>query len=293
MDTKKCEAFLAATDTGSFTAASQLMGVSQVAITRLIAGLEEELGYALFIRSKRGVSLTENGKLVLPAIREVVQAGRKAEQLSAEIQGVVKGTLKIGSYYSIAAMNLPEVIRQFQEKYPEVQVCLLEGGNRDLKKWLTERSVDCCFLAQTEAGEFDWTALFQDELVAWLPEDHPKAAATSFPLKQLNKESFIHTQPGEDTELDRLLAAHKLSPKTKYTTLDAFTTYNMVEAGLGVSFNQRLITKKWSGKVALVPFDPPQYVRLGVAVPSKKEASPATKKFIECALEVLGTEQKA
>jgi len=287
MDIKKCEAFLTAAESGSFTAAAQLLDLSQVAVTRLIQGLEEELGYSLFSRSKKGVVLTENGKIMLPAIREMVQAGRKAEQLSADIRGAIKGVLKIGSYYSIAAMSLPEVIKQFKARYPLVQVRLLEGGNREMKKWLSERSVDCCFLSGSEAQEFDWTPLFQDELVAWLPMDHPKAKAGVFPLKQLNRESFIHTQPGEDTELDRLLRENALHPSIEYTTQDAFTTYNMVEAGLGISLNQRLITKKWSGKVALVPFDPPQYLSLGVAVPSEKEMSPATKKFIECALELL------
>ena len=86
---------------------------------------------------------------------------------------------------------------------------------------------------------------------------------------------------------DRLLEQHDLHPQTCFTTRDGFTTYNMVEAGLGVSFNQRLISRKWSGTVAEVPFDPPQFVTLGISVPSLKEASPAAKKFIACAIETV------
>lgn len=55
----------------------------------------------------------------------------------------------------------------------------------------------------------------------------------------------------------------------------------MVEAGLGSSFNQRLIFRDWKGEVAAVPFDPPQEFSLGISVPNMKEASPATEKFID------------
>ena len=119
---------------------------------------------------------------------------------------------------------------------------------------------------------------FVTKLVAWLPRGHELAEADAFPLMRLQNEPFIHTSPNHDTDQDRLLEQHDLHPQTCFTTRDGFTTYNMVEAGLGVSFNQRLISRKWSGTVAEVPFDPPQFVTLGISVPSLREASPAAKK---------------
>lgn len=290
MDTRKCEAFLISAECGSFTQAAHILGYTQVGITRLIAGLEEELGFSLFSRSKKGVVLTENGKLMLPAFRELVYAGRNAEQLGASINGIVSGVLTIGSYYSVSTMWLPEIIKAFQSKYPQVKVNMLEGGNREMSRWLSEKSVDCCFLAEPGETPCDWTPLFKDEIVAWLPKHHPYANAASFPIEKLADEVFIHTQPGEDTELDRLLSAQNLKPNVGFTTRDAFTTYNMVAAGLGVSMNQRLISKKWDGSIAEVSLDPPQYLSLGIAVPSKADSSPATKKFIECAMDVINRE---
>lgn len=84
--------------------------------------------------------------------------------------------------------------------------------------------------------------------------------------------------PDHDTDQDRLLAALRLHPQIHFTTRDGFTTYNMVAAGLGISFNQRLIAQKWDRHaVAQVPFSPPQFIELGIAVPSMREASPAAK----------------
>ena len=61
----------------------------------------------------------------------------------------------------------------------------------------------------------------------------------------------------------------------------------MVAAGLGISFNQRLISQKWNGDVVEIPFEPRRDVLLGIAIPSMKDASLATKKFIACVKEVL------
>ena len=62
----------------------------------------------------------------------------------------------------------------------------------------------------------------------------------------------------------------------------------MVEAGLGISFNQRLISKRWKGEVAELPFSPPQYVTLGISLPSLRDASPAAKRLIDCVSETMG-----
>lgn len=289
MDKTKFTAFIVAAEKGSFTAAAEALGYTQPGITRLISLLEEELGFPLFIRDKKGVSLTENGKMMLPAARSVLNSISNAEQLSADIRGVVKGVLTIGSYYSISSMRLPEIIKEFGHRYPDVQVSLREGGNRDMHKWLLEKSVDCCFCVRPSDVPCDWFPVFNDEIVAWLPKSHPMAltGATAYPVKLLSEESFIHTQPGEDTEIDRMLHDLSIQPKTRFTTRDAFTTYNMVAAGLGMSFNQRLITEKWDKSIVEMPFTPPQYISLGIAVPSKTEASPAAQKFIDCALEIM------
>ena len=109
-------------------------------------------------------------------------------------------------------------------------------------------------------------------------------------LFSLDGNCFTYSAAGEDhvTDQDRLLAALWLHPQTRFTTRDDFTTYNMVAAGLGISFNQRLIAQKWDRHaVAQVPFSPPQFIELGIAVPSMREASPAAKKLSACAVRCI------
>ena len=113
------------------------------------------------------------------------------------------------------------------------------------------------------------------------------ANQTSYPVAMLSQEKFIHTLSNEDTDQDRLIVAEKLQLNERYTTRDGFTTYNMVEAGLGVSVNQRLISQKWQGAVAEVPLRPAYYVSLGLAAPSFKECSPSAQRFIDCVQEMM------
>jgi DNA-binding transcriptional LysR family regulator len=288
MDVTKCNAFLVAVDTGSMTAAAERLGYTQSGVTRMIRSLEEEIGFSLLVRTKKGVVMTENGKNMLAVFRDIVRVHENAEQRSAEIRGVISGTLTVGSFYSISALWMPFILKRFEEQHPYVNIRMQENGTREISQWLNDKSVDCCFCSEPSEGTIcDWIPLWKDEMVAWLPKSHPFARAASIPVGQLAKERIIRTLPNHDTDQDRLLLAAHLHPDGCFSTQDGFTTYTMVAAGLGVSVNQRLITKRWNGDVAEVPFEPPCYITMGIAVPSQREVSPATKKFIACAKEVI------
>lgn len=282
MDRIKCEAFLAAAEGGSLTHAANLLGYTQPGITRMINSLEEELGFPLLMRTKRGVTLTPNGKQMLPLLREIVRSHRMAEETSASITGVLSGILTIGCYYSVSSMLLPDILKAFLSDYPQVRIILREGTNTELARMIAERSVDLCFAAKPSDGTVcDWIPVMDDELTVWLPDEHPDAGLERFPVDRLADYPFIITQPENDTDIDRVLAEAGIQADIHFATKDAYSTYKMVEAGLGISLNQRLIARDWHGHVTAIPFDPPQYVHIGIAVPSMREASPAAKKFIK------------
>ncbi len=288
MEIIQCEAVLKAAELGSLSAAGEMLNYTQSGITRMIRSLEEELGYPVFIRSKRGVVLTENGKAMLPMFQDIVRAHHNAQEFSSNITGLIQGTLRIGTYYSISALCLPQVLSSFCRDYPGITIDLTEGGNREVRRWLEDRTMDCCFCAEPAADlPFEWIPLFDDEIVAWLPPDHPKASLKSIPVEDFGSEPFIHTSPDHDTDQDRLLARFSLKPDSHFSTRDGFSTYKMVAAGLGISFNQRLISRDWVKEVAELPLDPPQYISLGIAYSAETDLSPAAKVFTEYAVKEI------
>ena len=289
MDSIKCEAFLTAAEHGSLTVAGALLGYTQPGITRMIRSLETECGFTLLTRTVKGVEATENGKTLMPYFRDIVRAQKSVEEASRDIQGIHRGVLTIGSYYSVSAMILPSVFQKFRSRYPDIQLKLYEGGNQDMARRLTEKSIDCCFAAkQSDKIKCEWFPVLEDELVIWLPPDHERAYDSVYPVQALNGEPFIITMPNQDTDTDinRLLDKYHIKPDIRLSTADAYTTWKMVEAGIGVSLNQRLIYQGWKGNVVALPFDPPQKIEMGISVPSMKEASPAVKKFIHFVFDV-------
>lgn len=288
MEILQCEAVLKAAELGSLSAAGEALNYTQSGITRMLQSLEEELGYPVFVRSKRGVTLTENGKAMLPMFQEIVRAHQNAKEFSSNITGLIRGSLKIGTYYSISALCLPEVLKAFCRDYPGITIDLTEGGNKEVRSWITDRTMDCCFCAEPAADfAYQWIPLFDDEIIAWLPPNHPKASRKTFPVTGFESEPFIHTSPEHDTDQDRLLARFSLHPDTRFATRDAFSTYKMVAAGLGISFNQRLISRDWVKEVTELPLRPRQFISLGIAYPSDTELSPAAKIFIQYAAEQI------
>ena len=127
METARCRAFLAAAETGSFSRAAEMLRYTPSGVNQLVTALEKEIGFSLFSRSTKGVALTANGQLLLPVIREILHQEDKLFELSAQMNGLLIGTVTIAAYSSIATHWLPAVIRDFQENYPHVEIKLMEG----------------------------------------------------------------------------------------------------------------------------------------------------------------------
>ena len=280
MDTKRCKLFLTVVETGSMAGAAAKTGYTPSGIVRAVKALEGDLGFSLLYRNTRGIELTEEGKLVFPQLKELVYQSERVENLSDKIKGLETGEISVGTYFSTAANWLPPVIRSFQETYRHIRIHLEEGGNRELYTWLGERKIDCA-ISSYRNFKGDWIPLRRDELIFWLSRGHEKAEAGSIPLADMVEEAYVHTLPGLDTDTEFLFASEDIKIKPRYTSVDNYTTYRMVEAGLGFAVNNRLMAENWNGNVAVVSMDPPHYIELGIAVPSLADASTVTKKFID------------
>ena len=288
MDAAKCEIFLRALDRGSLSRAAEELGYTPSGISRSIAALEDELGFSLLVRSRAGVVPTENGQRMIPLFRQFLYWNEQCQQVSAEIRGIDKGTITIGANYSLSYHWLPGILARFEEEHPNIHVQILEGCGRDLHNFLEERRVDFCISAY-QKGPWDWLPLQDDELAAWLPADHPLAGLEAFPLTAFNDQPFILTLPGRNTDTEQLLVRNGLKPHIKYTTVDSFAAYSMVQAGLGLSINNVLMAKSWNGRVKILPLDPPQILHLGILVPNLRDASPAARKCIECVRQIVSS----
>ena len=292
METARCRAFLAAAETGSFSRAAEMLRYTPSGVNQLVTALEKEIGFSLFSRSTKGVALTANGQLLLPVIREILHQEDKLFELSAQMNGLLIGTVTIAAYSSIATHWLPAVIRDFQENYPHVKIKLMEGIWQEVSQWLEERTADIGFLSYQENMPYDWIPLAEDPMLALLPRSHPLADAEVYPLANCATDRFIMPARGCDDDVMALFQRTGVTPNVRFTTLESFSVMSMVEQGLGMSVMNKLITEKRVCDIAMLPVDPPASITLGIALHSRADLSPAVRRFLKYAVRMLTKQEK-
>ena len=287
METARCRAFLAAAETGSFSKAAEALSYTPSGVNQLVTALEKELGFPVFRRNTKGVTLTENGEMLLPAVREFLRQEDRIFELSAEMNGLLIGSVTIAAYSSIATHWLPAVISAFQQDYPQIRIRLMEGIWQEVSKWLDDRAADIGFFSYQEGMPYEWIPLAEDPMLALLPKDHPLAGAEAYPLKECANDRFIMPALGCDDDVTALFAKNGIVPNVQFTTLESFSVMSMVEQGLGMSVMNQLITEKRICDVATLPIDPPSQITLGIALHSKADISPAVRIFLYFSVRML------
>ena len=287
METARCRAVLAAAETGSFSRAAEVLRYTPSGVNQLVTAFENELGFSVFRRSTKGVSLTENGQLLLPTVREFLRQEDRLFELATEINGLLIGSVTIAAYSSIATHWLPAVIRVFQQDYPHVSIRLMEGIWQEVSGWLDDRTADIGFFSYQEGMPYEWIPLAEDPMLALLTQGHPLADASAYPLKDCEKDDFIMPALGCDDDVEALFRHYGIVPKIRFTTMENFSAMSMVEQGLGISVMNQLITEGHICHVVKLPLDPPAQITMGAALHSKADASPAVKMFLKYAVRML------
>lgn len=287
MESARCKAFIRAAELGSFSRAGEALGYTPSGVSQLVTALEAEFGFPLFHRTKKGVTLTEAGEKLLPAVRSFLRQEERMFQLAGEVKGLDVGKITIASYFSISNHWLPKVIRAFEQDYPHIRIQLMEGIRREVVEWLRTAKADIGFMSGGDGIGFDWIPLAEDPMLAVLPRNHPAAGKKRFPIGDFAGESFIMPAFGRDDDVAALFDKFHIEPSIKFSTLESFAAMSMVESGLGISVMNGLITKNWQCDVVMLPLDPPQCITLGMALPSLEQAAPAVRKFAEYSIRLL------
>lgn len=261
------EVFLKVCETGSFSKAAEALNYTQSGISQIMAGLEDELGVQLFARFKRGVMLTDNGKRLTPYIRELVNRKYMLRQAAFDINHKVEGKLRVGSFSSITALWMPQMIHYFKAHYPKVEIEILDGNYDEIRDWILHGQVDCGFLSSIVAGELRFYPLWEDPLCAVMPEGHPLAEQENITLPELFQYPLIIETPGCDNDIQHLLEKCPVTPEISYSFRDDSLIMAFVRSGLGVTISQELVLRAFTSGVVARPLEPRCSRTIGLAFP--------------------------
>lgn len=287
MDLKKYELLADVAETKNFTTSGDKLGYTQSGVSHIIKGLEQEMGFPLFIRTRRGVSLTDNAKRIVPLVRQLLSENSRLEQTINALNGLDTGCITIGTYSSVSINWLPKIIYEFQKDFPCIDIHMKEGGIDEIEAWIENSTVDFGFCSQRSSQEFDWIPLHNDPLMAILPKDFEIPTSGTYEICNFQNQPFIISALGIDYDIHLALTDSKVTPYIRFSSTDDHAIISMVANHLGISILPNLIIQEWSSQITALPLEPYSFRSLGIGIKSLKNTSPASKKFIEYAKRII------
>ncbi len=223
-----------------FGRAAEKLHIAQPPLSKQIQDLEAELGFELFNRTKRSISLTPAGQAFLIEVTQIFQQLDRAIDIGRKTSRGELGQISIGFVGSATYNILPVMLQQFRDRYPHVQIELHELTTDRQLIWLREGKIDIG-LIRPPIGDRDLNiqVIFQESLVVALPTNHHLAKLSEIDLSLLISEPFIlfprQLAPGLYDPIIAICQAAGFSPQVVQECIQMQTIVSLVSANMGVS----------------------------------------------------------
>jgi LysR family transcriptional regulator, hydrogen peroxide-inducible genes activator len=263
MNLRDLRYLVALADLRHFGRAAAACFVSQPTLSTQIRKLEEELDVLLIERAPRRVMLTPAGHDIAERARRILADVEQLKETARRAHDPEAGTVRIGLFPTIAPYLLPHVVPRLRERFPKLELLLVEEKTETLLRLLREGRLDAGVLAlPLHDDQLHIEPLFEEPFVLAVPESHPLAAARALTIDQLADQSLLLLEDGHclrDQALDVCqLAGAGERPGFRATSLE--TLRQMVAANAGITLLPILSVQPpvaRSGNIRLVPFAAP------------------------------------
>ena len=278
--------FKTVTETGSFQKAAEVLGLTPSAISHAVAAMEKELGFAVLTRGKGGAGLTNHGRELLPLVDSVLESEKNLQQAIAEIEGLKRGTVKVGCFASVCSAWIPDLVRRFSAKYPDVRVEVFQGTYDDIRELLKSGVVDIGFLSASSAGDLPIEIIYDDPLLCVTARDFQRTVSSEkMSAAELARYPVVAQRESTDADIQRFLKENGLELHPQYHVMDDMSGLSLVAGGLGVCILPELVVKSAPFDVKTYEMEPSASRRIGLAVPDPAHLAPAVREFRALVLE--------
>ncbi|WP_018412166.1 LysR family transcriptional regulator [Methyloversatilis thermotolerans] len=242
MELRHLRYFLTVAQELHFTRAAEKLGIGQPPLSQQIKQLEHELGVTLFHRETRSVSLTEAGRAFMPHAQAVLREADQAVLAARRAARGEQGQIRIG-FTSASSFNpsVPAIISGFRERYPEVEISLVEQATEALVNALEAGQIDIAFVRPTQGQREGLVtrALPAERLWLALPKRHPLSGRSALRLIELANDMFVlYPRLNGSLLYDSIIAACRnagFSPRIAQEAPQMTSTVNLVAAGVGIA----------------------------------------------------------
>ena len=252
MEDHKLKVFCTVAETKSFSKTSEIIHLTQPAVSLQIQALEEMYETKLFDRSSSKVTLTPAGEVLYKYAKDILALYVSAEKVIGEMTGLVKGSIAIGAGSTIGNYLLPSVISDFRKAHPKIKVHLFVANMQRVIELLNAGNISLGLVeGDVKRQKMVVEKLISDELLVIVPIHHPWSKRKDVSVAELIDEPFILREAGSGTRqtIEKFFARHGITPQNMKVSMVLGSTQAIKEAvenGLGVS-----IISRWSARKEL------------------------------------------
>ena len=281
--------FYTVANNGNITKASEELNISQPAISKSIKNLEEQLGGSLFVRTKRGVILTEEGKEFYNYIRQAIEYINNAENKFTELVNLETGCIKIGVSATLTKEFLLPYLKRFHEMHPKIDIQIITNVTSELLPKLRNGLIDIIILnlARENYGndiEIIKCKKINDCFV--VNDNYLELVNKNLSIKELNKYPLILQTKGSNTRefLDNFASSNGVIFKPNMELASYSLVLEFAKIGLGIGYVTKDYIKNELKNNELYELNikeriPSRYI--GIALSKNHEPNFSTKKLIE------------
>lgn len=239
MELQQLEYFKVVAELQHMTHAAEQLNISQPALSKSIANIEQEIGVPLFDRQGRSIYLNRYGSLFLESAENILKEFEKAKQ---EINGLVRpgyGEVSLGFIHTLGLEVVPDLMAHIHEVYPNMKFNLTQAASYNLLKSLEDGEIDFCLSQRffSKTIEVEWIELWSEELFVIVPKNHKLAEREEIELREIEKERFIAIKKRNMLRkiIDQFFEEAGIKPNITFEGEEMHTVAGFVSAGLGVS----------------------------------------------------------
>ncbi len=260
IDIVKLKTFITVADLGSFSKSSDVLYVTQPAITQQIKSLEKTIGCKLLKRQGGKIVLTEEGERLYQKAKSLLDSYDDLVKEMSQLKKDIKDTLYIGSSHTFGEYKLPKLIVDFQKLNPSVNVKLYVDTSKKIEENVLNGIVNVGIIDKDADSKINSVELFRDELVLCVGKDHHLSKRTQIEPEEIYKidlvmrEAFSCTRKSVKDALEDMGLNFELL-NIKIETNSLISILNIIKSGYGASFFPKSLIQKELASKELVMVD--------------------------------------
>ncbi len=266
MELRQLNTFITIAKLRSFSKAATELGYAQSSITSQIQLLEQELNVRLFERLGHSITLTAEGKKLLPMAEQIIKLSNDVKNIAFN-SDVPSGPLNIGAVESLCVTRLPKLLKEYRKRYPDVEILIKFGDKTEFLQALKENTIDIAFFVDQKITNSDYIMVLQtpEPMALLCSSEHAFAYREEVYPEDLWDETLILTEPscGYRVYFDTVMSQFNVKPRSVIETGNVQAIKQLTLSGMGIAFlpqtaveeelqQKRLVKLNWFGPEFLI-----------------------------------------